>query len=47
MFEEIEDILHLEKCLLMQLKAVGPVAILGGLLQIMTLMFLCGITAVV
>ena len=31
----------------MQLKVVGPVAVLGGLLQIMTFMFLCGITAVV
>lgn len=31
----------------MQLKAVGPVAVLGGLLQIVTFMFLCGITAMV
>ncbi|KAF3433095.1 hypothetical protein FNV43_RR24197 [Rhamnella rubrinervis] len=32
---------------LTKLKVVGPVAVLGGLLQIMTFMFLCGITAVV
>ncbi|KAL5570051.1 hypothetical protein UlMin_026626 [Ulmus minor] len=31
---------------LTKLKAVGPVAVLGGLLQIMSFMFLCGITAV-
>ncbi|XP_024029665.1 K(+) efflux antiporter 5 isoform X2 [Morus notabilis] len=30
---------------LTKLKAVGPVAVLGGLLQIVTFMFLCGITA--
>lgn len=33
--------------LFVQLKAVGPVAVLGGLLQILTFMFLCAITAVV
>ncbi|RXH94943.1 hypothetical protein DVH24_024627 [Malus domestica] len=32
---------------LAKLKAVGPVAVLGGLLQIMTFMLLCAITAVV
>lgn len=32
---------------LMQLKVVGPVAVLGGLLQILTFMFLCGIIAAV
>ncbi|KAB2598566.1 K(+) efflux antiporter 5-like [Pyrus ussuriensis x Pyrus communis] len=31
---------------LAKLKAVGPVAVLGGLLQIMTFMFLCAITAI-
>ena len=31
----------------MQLKAVGHVAVLGGLLQIAIFMFLCGITAAV
>ncbi|BBG98268.1 K+ efflux antiporter 5 [Prunus dulcis] len=31
---------------LAKLKAVGPVAVLGGLLQILTFMFLCAITAV-
>ncbi|KDP22374.1 hypothetical protein JCGZ_26205 [Jatropha curcas] len=31
---------------LTKLKVVGPVAVLGGLLQIMIFMFLCGITAV-
>ncbi|KAM5557169.1 hypothetical protein ABKV19_024515 [Rosa sericea] len=30
---------------LAKLKVVGPVAVLGGLLQIITFMFLCGITA--
>ncbi|KAA8533815.1 hypothetical protein F0562_031332 [Nyssa sinensis] len=30
---------------LTKLKVVGPVAVLGGLLQIITLMFLCGLTA--
>jgi hypothetical protein len=29
------------------LKAVGPVAVLGGLLQIALFMFLCGLTAAV
>lgn len=33
--------------LLVQLKAVGPVAVLGGLLQIVIFMFLCGISAMV
>ncbi|KAG8381447.1 hypothetical protein BUALT_Bualt06G0122900 [Buddleja alternifolia] len=32
---------------LSKLKVVGPVAVLGGLLQIIILMFLCGITAVI
>ena len=32
---------------LMQLKVVGPVAVFGGLLQIVILMFLCGSTAMV
>lgn len=31
----------------MQLKVVGPVAVLGGLLQIVIFMCLCGITAAV
>ncbi|XP_048446563.1 K(+) efflux antiporter 5 isoform X1 [Pyrus x bretschneideri] len=31
---------------LAKLKAVGPVAVIGGLLQIMTFMFLCAITAI-
>lgn len=31
----------------MQLRAVGHVAVLGGMLQIIIFMFLCGITAVV
>ncbi|GFQ05005.1 k(+) efflux antiporter 5 [Phtheirospermum japonicum] len=31
---------------LSKLKVVGPVAVLGGLLQIIILMFLCGVTAV-
>jgi Kef-type K+ transport system membrane component KefB len=30
-----------------QLKVVGPVAVLGGLLQIALFMFLCGLTAAV
>ncbi|KAF4401835.1 hypothetical protein G4B88_013122 [Cannabis sativa] len=30
---------------LTKLKAVGPVAVIGGLLQIITFMFLCGVTA--
>lgn len=30
-----------------QLKAVGPVAVIGGLLQIVLFMFLCGLTAAV
>jgi Kef-type K+ transport system membrane component KefB len=30
-----------------KLKVVGPVAVLGGLLQIVLLMFLCGVTALV
>ncbi|KAL6553666.1 K(+) efflux antiporter 5 [Orobanche gracilis] len=32
---------------LSKLKVVGPVAVLGGLLQIIILIFLCGITAMV
>lgn len=32
---------------MLQLKVVGPVAVLGGLLQIVLLMFLCGVTALV
>lgn len=34
-------------CTLMQLRAVGAVAVLGGMLQIIVFMFLCGITAMV
>lgn len=33
--------------LMLQLKVVGPVAVLGGLFQIVLLMFLCGVTALV
>jgi Kef-type K+ transport system membrane component KefB len=32
---------------LTKLKAVGPVAVIGGLLQIVLFMFLCGLTAAV
>jgi len=34
-------------CPFFQLKVVGPVAVLGGLLQIALFMFLCGLTAAV
>ncbi|CAL5343902.1 unnamed protein product [Camellia sinensis] len=38
-------VLRLITCHMLQLKVVGPVAILGGLLQIAILVCLCGITA--
>ncbi|CAL5404907.1 unnamed protein product [Camellia sinensis] len=41
----MEVVLRLITCHMLQLKVVGPVAILGGLLQIAILVCLCGITA--